>query len=75
MLKDWKAVNITPIYKGGDTTAVEYYHPWRPTSLTLMPCKLLESIVPDQVKDHVKNLGVPKISMDLEKKYYAYQIS
>ena len=54
--EDWKAANVTPIYKGGDTTAVQNY---RPISLTSIPCKLLESIITDQVEDYLKNLGVP----------------
>jgi len=52
--QDWKTAKVTPIQKGGNTTAVENY---RPISLTSVPCKLLKSIIIVQVQDHLKKLG------------------
>ena len=43
---DWKKANIVPIFKKGDKSCVENY---RPVSLTSLVCKLLESIIKDNV--------------------------
>jgi ribonuclease P/MRP protein subunit RPP40 len=55
--KIWKAANVTPIFKGGDKTEAGNY---RPVSLTSVPCKMMESIVVDKVKEHLKSIGVPR---------------
>ena len=43
---DWKAANVTPIYKKGRKTLPENY---RPISLTSQVCKVLESIIRDEI--------------------------
>ena len=47
---DWKRGSIVPIYKKGDR-----HHPcnYRPISLTSIPCKVLESIIRDQLMEHL----------------------
>ena len=52
----WKRANITPIHKGGDKTEPSNY---RPVSLTSVPCKIMESLVIDKVKEHLDKLNVP----------------
>ena len=53
---DWKKANITPIHKGGDKTEPSNY---RPISLTSVPCILLEAIIVEKVKEHLRSLEVP----------------
>ena len=48
---DWRKANVTPIFKKGDRTDPANY---RPISLTSHVCKVLESIVREQVTDHLK---------------------
>jgi len=63
---DWKKANVTAIFKKGDKTSPCNY---RPVSLTSQVCKILESIVKDNVLDHIKkhkfsrklNVALPKI--------------
>lgn len=43
---DWKRANVVPIFKKGDKGKVENY---RPVSLTSLVCKLLESMIKDEV--------------------------
>ena len=43
---DWKRANVIPIFKKGDKTKVENY---RPVSLTSIVCKVLESIIKDNI--------------------------
>ena len=47
---DWKLANVTPIFKKGSKSNPENY---RPVSLTSVPCKLMESIIRDNVVDHL----------------------
>ena len=47
---DWKLANVTPIFKEGSKSNPENY---RPVSLTSVPCKLMESIIRDNVVDHL----------------------
>ena len=49
---DWKMANITPIYKKGSKNCVENY---RPVSLTSIPCKIMESIIKDDITTHLIN--------------------
>ncbi|KAJ8272753.1 hypothetical protein GJAV_G00093040 [Gymnothorax javanicus] len=44
---DWKQGNIIPIYKKGDRTEPGNY---RPVSLTCIACKILESIIKDELE-------------------------
>jgi hypothetical protein len=47
---DWKKASVTPIYKNGARTDPGNY---RPVSLTSVPCKLLESIIKDEMNEHM----------------------
>ena len=49
---DWKAANITPIFKKGSKASVGNY---RPVSLTSIVCKLMEAILKDAIVDHLKS--------------------
>ena len=44
--EDWKAATVCPIYKKGDESDPGNY---RPVSLTSVPCKVMESIIKDEV--------------------------
>ena len=47
---DWKHANVTPIFKKGDK-----FDPWnyRPISLTSQDCKILNSILRDNIVNHL----------------------
>ena len=47
---DWKHVNVTPIFKKGDKSDPGNY---RPVSLTSQICKVLESILRDNIVNHL----------------------
>ena len=47
---EWKTASVIPIFKKGKKTAAENY---RPVSLTCVSCKLLESIIKDDIMDHL----------------------
>jgi len=47
---DWKKANITPIYKKGSKAKACNY---RPVSLTCVCCKMLESIIRDDLVEHL----------------------
>ena len=49
--QDWKLANVTPIFKKGSKSKPENY---RPVSLTSISCKLMESIIRDQVVSHLE---------------------
>ena len=49
---DWRSANVTPIFKKGDRTDPANY---RPVSLTSQVCKVLETIVRDQMLEHLEN--------------------
>ena len=46
----WKRANVTAIHKSGDKTNSENY---RPISLTLVACKLIERLIRDKIVDHM----------------------
>ena len=48
---DWRSANVTPIFKKGDRTDPANY---RPVSLTSQICKVMESIVRDQMLEHLE---------------------
>jgi hypothetical protein len=47
---DWKLGNITPIFKKGSKKKAENY---RPVSITCVSCRVLESIIKDQLVEHL----------------------
>ena len=49
--KDWKTANVTPIYKKGNKSSPGNY---RPVSLTSVCGRILESIIKDEVVDHLE---------------------
>ena len=50
--EDWRFANVTPIYKKGDRKSPGNY---RPISLTSVVGKMLESIITDEIVDHLEN--------------------
>ena len=55
MPEDWRTANVTPIFKKGAKNNPGNY---RPVSLTSVCCKMLESIIKDDIVNHLerKNL-------------------
>ena len=49
--EDWRAANITPIYKKGKKSEAGNY---RPVALTSVCCKLLEHLIRDEVTEHLE---------------------
>jgi hypothetical protein len=47
---DWRTAKVVPIYKKGTRGDPGNY---RPVSLTSVPCKLLESLIKDEIMDHL----------------------
>ena len=50
--KRWREANITPIFKKGSRIEAANY---RPVSLTVVVCKLIEGIIRDRFMDHLGN--------------------
>ena len=48
---DWKAANVTPIFKKGSKGSPGNY---RPVSLTCVLCKIMESILRDAIVEHLE---------------------
>ena len=48
--EDWRMANVTPIFKKGSKFKPENY---RPVSLTSIVCKVMESILKDQIVNHL----------------------
>ena len=46
----WREANVTPIFKKGKKSLTSNY---RPNSLTSIPCKILESIIKDEIVKHL----------------------
>ena len=59
---EWKSANITLIHKSGATDSVKNY---RPISLTIIPCKILEHIV-------LRNL-LAKVDKPLHKRHHGFR--
>ena len=51
--EDWKLANVTPIFKKGKRSNSANY---RPVCLTIILCKVLESLIGDKVIDHLYKL-------------------
>jgi len=49
--EEWRQANITPIFKKGSKTQATNY---RPVSLTSVCCKMIESIIRDELVTHLK---------------------
>ena len=48
--EDWRRANVTPIFKKGSKSSAGNY---RPVSLTCILCKVMESIMRDEIVDHL----------------------
>ena len=48
--QDWRDANVTPIFKKGAKNSPDNY---RPVSLTSIPCKIMESIMKDEIIDYL----------------------
>ena len=48
--EDWRKANITPIFKSGSKMSAGNY---RPVSLTCIVCKIMESIIRDDIVNHL----------------------
>ena len=57
--EDWRKSNITPIFKSGTKSEAKNY---RPISLTSHVCKVLESIIKDQVVDYLTKCNLINLS-------------
>ena len=51
----WKKAVVTPLYKKGRKSSVDSY---RPVSLTSVPCKILESIIKDQLVEYLQKHSI-----------------
>lgn len=51
----WKRACVTPIYKKGSRNSVKNF---RPVSLTSVPCKVLESIIKENIVTHLNKEGL-----------------
>ena len=49
---DWRSASITPIFKKGSRVSTGNY---RPVRLTSVPCKVLESIIRDDMLSHLES--------------------
>ena len=56
---DWKDAGITPLYKKGKRSDAQNY---RPVSLTSIPCKILETIVKEEMLLHLDKFSLIKES-------------
>jgi len=54
---DWKSANVTPIFKKGSRTDPGNYGP---VSLTSVSCKIMESIIRDDLMSHLEKNGLIK---------------
>jgi len=50
----WKLATVCPIFKKGDRSDPGNY---RPVSLTLVPCKVLESVIRDELSSYLEKKG------------------
>jgi hypothetical protein len=59
VLADWRTARVVPIFKKGARGDPGNY---RPVSLTSVPCKLLESIIKDDIMNHLISNNIIKNS-------------
>ncbi len=52
---DCRNANVTPIFKKGNKGSTENY---RPVSLTSIPCKLMESLIKDEMVLHLEKFNL-----------------
>ena len=52
---DWRTANVSPIFKKGSKFSPGNY---RPVSLTSVCCKMMESIIKDEVVNHLESHGL-----------------
>ena len=52
---DWKLATVVPIFKKGEKRLPENY---RPISLTAWPCKIMESLIRDQLMAYLTTSGI-----------------
>ena len=52
---NWTSADVVPIYKKGGKEIPGNY---RPVSLTSIPCKVLESIIRDEMMEHLQSRGL-----------------
>jgi Reverse transcriptase (RNA-dependent DNA polymerase) len=57
--ENWRTANVTPIFKAGRKSDPGNY---RPVSLTSVSCRLMESIIKDQIVSHLDRNGLVKKS-------------
>ena len=57
--QDWKVANVTPIFKKGSKGSPGNY---RPVSLTSIPCRLMESVMRDELVEHLLQNNLIKSS-------------
>ena len=57
VFRQWKLANITPLFKKGAKNLVQNY---RPISLTSVPCKILESLIKEQLVEHLEKFNIIK---------------
>jgi Reverse transcriptase (RNA-dependent DNA polymerase) len=55
VLEDWRTANVMPIFKKGKRSDPGNY---RPVSLTSVVCRLMESLVKDQIVSHLERNGL-----------------
>ena len=55
MPKDWKVANATPVFKKGKKDDTENY---RPVSITSIPGKVTEQLIPEVISRHVEEKKV-----------------
>jgi len=53
--EDWKRANVNPIHKKGSHAKADNYRPVSPTSVG---CKILESIIRDELVNHLEKNGL-----------------
>ena len=56
-LKDWRVANVTPLFKKGSREELGNY---RPVSLTSVVGKVLETLIRDQMRDHLNKYKLIK---------------